>query len=98
MLEIPFYLCLGAVAGVFAGLFGVGGGIVFVPALLLGFEWLKMEESVLTHLAVGTSLACVIFTAISSVLAHHRKQSVIWKRSKTCLVFGPWSCSWGLDS
>ena len=87
MLEIPFYLCLGAVAGVFAGLFGVGGGIVFVPALLLGFEWLKMEESVLTHLAVGTSLACVIFTAISSVLAHHRKQSVIWQSVKDMSAF-----------
>ena len=79
MLEIIFYLLLGVIAGVLAGLFGVGGGIVFVPALLIGFEWLDVPESVLTHLAVGTSLACVVFTAISSVIAHHRKQGVIWK-------------------
>ena len=100
MLEIIFYLLLGVIAGLLAGLFGVGGGIVFVPALLIGFEWLDVPESVLTHLAVGTSLACVVFTAISSIIAHHRKQGVIWKSVKEMsgfLLLGAILGAWTAD-
>ena len=92
------YLPLGLIAGFLAGLFGVGGGIVFVPALLVGVEWLQMPESVLTHVAVGTSLACVVVTATSSTLAHHRRGSVIWSRVKEMTpfllggaIFGAWT-------
>ena len=92
------YLPLGAAAGILAGLFGVGGGIIFVPALLVGFEWLQMPESILTHVAVGTSLACVVVTATSSTLAHHRRGSVIWLRVKEMTpfllggaIFGAWT-------
>lgn len=92
------YLPIGVAAGILAGLFGVGGGIIFVPALLVGFEWLQMPESVLTHVAVGTSLACVVVTATSSTLAHHRKGSVIWLRVKEMTpfllggaIFGAWT-------
>jgi len=100
VLEIIFYLLLGVIAGLLAGLFGVGGGIVFVPALLIGFEWLDVPESVLTHLAVGTSLACVVFTAISSIIAHHRKQGVIWKSVKEMsgfLLLGAILGAWTAD-
>ena len=78
MTEILIYLPLGVVAGVLAGLFGIGGGIIFVPVLLLAFEFIGMHGELLAHLAIGTSLACVVFTGLSSTLAHQRKGAVMW--------------------
>lgn len=72
------YLLLGACAGVLAGLFGVGGGIVIVPVLMFSFTLQGFDPAVLTHLAVGTSLATIVFTSINAVLEHHRKGAVNW--------------------
>ncbi len=77
-MEFLLYLVLGAAAGVLAGLFGVGGGIIIVPVLVISFTAQGMDPQVLTHLAVGTSLATIVFTSINSVLAHHRKGAVQW--------------------
>jgi uncharacterized membrane protein YfcA len=68
---VPLLLLAGAVAGVLAGLLGVGGGIVIVPALYHIFSYLELDSSVRMHLAVGTSLATIIPTSIRSVRAHH---------------------------
>ncbi|MBU6951833.1 sulfite exporter TauE/SafE family protein [Hahella sp. HN01] len=73
------YLALGALAGVLAGLFGIGGGLIIVPALIFSFELQNVAPSVATHLAVGTSLATIIFTSINSIRAHHQKQGVNWR-------------------
>ncbi len=73
------YLALGAVAGLVAGLFGVGGGIVIVPALLISFHALGVPDAVIMQLAVGTSLATIFVTGISSVLSHHRAGNVDWR-------------------
>ncbi len=78
MTEIFLYLPLGVFAGILAGLFGIGGGIIFVPVLLLGFELIDMNRAVLAHLAIGTSLACVVFTGLSSTVAHHKRGAVMW--------------------
>lgn len=78
MTSLLLYLGLGAVAGLIAGLFGVGGGLVIVPALLWAFALQGYEPDALTHLAVGTSLATIIVTSISAVNAHHRKGAVRW--------------------
>ena len=74
------FLCrpFGLVVGILAGLFGIGGGIIFVPVLLLGFELIDMNRAVLAHLAIGTSLACVVFTGLSSTVAQHKRGSVMW--------------------
>ncbi|MFL0796197.1 MAG: sulfite exporter TauE/SafE family protein [Cellvibrionaceae bacterium] len=72
------YLSLGAVAGLTAGLFGIGGGVVIVPALLLTFPFLGVDEAVMTHLAIGTSLATILITSVSSIQAHHKKGAVRW--------------------
>jgi len=72
---VPLLLLAGAVAGVLAGLLGVGGGIVIVPALYHIFGYLGIDDSVRMHLAVGTSLATIIPTSIRSVLAHHERGS-----------------------
>ena len=60
-------------AGVLAGLLGVGGGIVLVPVLDFVFERFGVAQDVRMHLAVGTSLATIVPTAVSSALAHHRR-------------------------
>ena len=73
---IAALLATGAVAGVMAGLLGVGGGIVIVPVLFHLFSLLGVDEGVRMHLAVGTSLATIIPTSIMSARAHHRKGSL----------------------
>jgi uncharacterized membrane protein YfcA len=72
---VPMLLLAGAVAGVLAGLLGVGGGIVIVPALYHIFSYLGIDPEVRMHLAVGTSLATIIPTSIRSVRAHHERGS-----------------------
>ena len=66
----------GAVAGVLAGLLGVGGGIVIVPVLFWLFDWLGVPEAVAMHVAVATSLATIIPTSISSARSHHKKGAI----------------------
>ncbi len=72
------YLLLGAVAGTMAGLFGIGGGLVVVPALIYSFTLQGLEDSVLTHLAVGTSLGTIVLTSISSIRGHSKRGAVMW--------------------
>lgn len=72
------YLAVGAFAGLLAGLFGIGGGMVIVPVLVITFESLGFSNDVLTHMAVATSLASIVFTSISSVRTHHQKGAVDW--------------------
>ncbi len=72
---VPLLLAVGAFAGVLAGLLGVGGGIVVVPALYHIFGYLDVADAVRMHLAVGTSLATIIPTSIRSVRAHQSRGS-----------------------
>lgn len=69
-------LATGAVGGVLAGLLGIGGGIVIVPVLEAVLRVLDVDEAIRMHIAVGTSLATIIPTSISSSRAHHRRGSV----------------------
>jgi uncharacterized membrane protein YfcA len=77
-MEFLLYLVLGGFAGVLAGLFGVGGGIIIVPVLVFSFTAQGFDAEALTHLAVGTSLATIVFTSINSVRAHHSVGAVRW--------------------
>jgi len=72
---VPLLLLTGAFAGLLAGLLGVGGGIVIVPALYHIFSYLEIDPGVRMHLAVGTSLATIIPISIRSVRAHHARGS-----------------------
>ncbi len=69
-------LCTGAIAGVLAGLLGVGGGIVIVPVLFILFDYLDIPPQISMHIAVATSLATIIPTSISSARSHHKKGSI----------------------
>ncbi|MBF0109760.1 MAG: sulfite exporter TauE/SafE family protein [Magnetococcales bacterium] len=72
-------LLTGLIAGIIAGLFGVGGGIIIVPALLVLFANSQIASEVIMHLAVGTSLATIVITNISATLNHHRRGAVDWR-------------------
>ena len=72
------YLLVGAIAGVLAGLFGIGGGLVIVPVFVITFGVMGLSESILTHMALATSLTTIVFTSISSVKEHHAHGAVDW--------------------
>lgn len=78
---VPLVLILmavGAFAGVLAGLLGVGGGIVLVPAFFYLFNGMGYGSDDLMQVCLATSLATIIVTSARSVLAHHRKGAVVW--------------------
>lgn len=75
---ILFYLLLGSFAGIMAGLLGVGGGLIIVPALAWSFHFQGVAEGIIMHLAIGTSLATIVITSIASMRAHHRHQALLW--------------------
>ena len=69
----------GAVAGIIAGMLGVGGGIILVPALYYLFSTLGFDSANLMQICLATSLSTIVFTSMRSVLAHHRKGAVDWQ-------------------
>ncbi|MDH3332904.1 MAG: sulfite exporter TauE/SafE family protein [Gammaproteobacteria bacterium] len=80
-------LATGLVAGVLAGLFGIGGGIVIVPVLETALGFAGVDPAIRMHVAVGTSLATIIPTSISSARAHHQRQSVDVEIVKRWAIF-----------
>jgi uncharacterized protein len=73
-------ILLGMVSGLLAGLFGIGGGLVIVPVLVILFKAQGFPAEMVMLMAVATSLATIILTAIASVVAHHRLGSVVWSK------------------
>ncbi len=76
LLVFGLYLALGAFAGTLAGLFGIGGGLVIVPVLIFSFGMQGISSEIAAHLAVGTSLATIVFTSVSSIRSHYLKGAV----------------------
>lgn len=72
------YVAVGLGSGFIAGLFGVGGGLVIVPILLMLFNAQGFPEDQLMHLALGTAMATIVVTSISSMRAHHHHGGVRW--------------------
>ncbi len=73
------YLLLGCFAGLIGGMLGIGGGIVVVPALVLVFHALDFSDASIMHLALGTSLAAIVLTSFSAMIAHQRLRAVAWR-------------------
>lgn len=71
-------LALGAFTGFFAGLFGIGGGGIMVPVLTFLFMQQQFPSEHILHMALATSMAAIIPTAIASLRAHHQHQAVLW--------------------
>ena len=72
------YLGVGAVAGFFAGMFGIGGGAIIVPLLLMLFETQGLPKAHIVHFAVGTAMATILFTSVASVRAHAARGAIRW--------------------
>ncbi|TNJ35746.1 sulfite exporter TauE/SafE family protein [Arenimonas terrae] len=72
------YLGLGAVAGVMAGLLGIGGGLILVAALVWLLPAQGVPAGLAVHMALATALASIVLTGLSSARAHHRRGSVLW--------------------
>jgi uncharacterized membrane protein YfcA len=72
------YLAVGGVSGFFAGLLGIGGGIILVPALLWLLSANGYPAAYVFQAALATSMATILFTAISSLRAHHARGTVVW--------------------
>ena len=84
---IVLLITAGAVAGLTAGLFGNGGGFAVVPALVLLFTILDIESENLIFVAVGTSLACIIFSSARALISHNKKGAVDFSVLKE---WAPW--------
>ena len=72
------YLAIGLVTGFFAGLLGIGGGAVMVPMLVLVFTAQGLPAEHIMHIALGTAMATIMFTSVSSMRAHHAHGAVDW--------------------
>jgi len=77
-LDVLILLAMGAVAGVLAGLLGIGGGIIIVPVLALVFRAQGVNPEVLMHVAIGTSLANIVITSLASIRTHQKHHAVQW--------------------
>jgi len=85
------FLLLGALIGFMAGLLGIGGGGIMVPVLTTIFLQQGVPVEKVVHLALGTSMASIVITAISSLRAHNAKNGVIWhvvKRMSAGIILG----------
>lgn len=90
-------LVTGGIGGILAGLLGIGGGIVIVPALEAALAWLGVDEAIRMHVAVGTSLATIVPTSIASSRAHHHRRSVdlpLVRRWAVFVLLGAMAGTW----
>jgi uncharacterized membrane protein YfcA len=76
---IVLYIALGAFVGFMAGLLGVGGGGILVPLLTFIFSYQGMSAENVVHLALGTSLTCMIISSTASIRAHASRGAVVWR-------------------
>ena len=77
MFDFCVLFLVGTIAGLSAGLFGIGGGIVIMPSLIFYFSYMNLPEDVVFRLSFGTSLFTIIFTSISSFIKHFRQGNII---------------------
>ena len=90
------YLGLGLIVGFFAGLLGIGGGGIMVPLLTMIFMAQGFDAEQLVHMALGTSMAAIVITAMSSAYSHHQHGAVrwdVWKKMAVGLLLGTFSLS-----
>lgn len=94
---VAAYLALGAVVGFMAGLLGIGGGAIMVPVLTAMFAQQGMQSENVVHMALGTSMAAIVVTAVSSLRTHHQHQAVLWPvvwRITPAILVGTFAATW----
>ena len=72
------YVAIGAFVGIFAGMLGIGGGMLIIPPLALALEAQGVAHQHVLHLAVGTAMGTIVFTSLSSARAHAHRGAVRW--------------------
>ena len=72
------YMGLGLITGLLAGMLGIGGGVVIVPALIWLFQQHGLAPEIIPHLAIGTSLAAIVFTSLSAIWAQQKRRAIDW--------------------
>jgi uncharacterized membrane protein YfcA len=77
-MELLILLSMGALAGTLAGLLGIGGGVIIVPVLAMVFQHQGVDIDVLMHVSIGTSLATIVVTSLSSIRAHQKRGAIDW--------------------
>jgi uncharacterized membrane protein YfcA len=97
MLEWVVYPLLGVIVGIFAGLLGVGGGVVIVPILIFVFTAQGFTPHHMMQIALATSLGSIVFTSVASFVTHHRHGAVRWNIVKEItlgILVGTFSGTW----
>jgi uncharacterized protein len=97
MLLYILYPLAGALAGLLGGLLGIGGGVVVIPIMVFLFTTQGFPYEHIMHTALGTSLATIMLTSLSSLRAHHGCDAVRWdivKRIAPGIILGTLSGSW----
>lgn len=79
-------LILGAFAGFLAGLLGIGGGLIIVPALVYLLPQLGISNDVIMPMALATSLSTIVITSTSATLAHHKNRNIPWDITKPLML------------
>jgi uncharacterized membrane protein YfcA len=77
--DFLIFIAVGCAVGFLAGFFGVGGGILMVPVLVFSYERYGVSWSVLTHIAIGTSLFVIIFASFTSAYQHGKQKNIDWR-------------------
>jgi hypothetical protein len=80
-------IVLGAVVGFLAGLLGIGGGLVIVPALVYLLPMLGIDQSVIMPMALATSLATIVITSSTAAYSHHKNGNIPWDLAKILVAF-----------
>lgn len=79
-------LALGSIVGFLAGLLGIGGGLIVVPALVYLLPLMGVNVDIVMPMALGTSLAAIVITSASAASAHHRKKNIPWKLTRPLMI------------
>jgi len=82
-----FFILLGTVVGTLSGLFGIGGGVLMVPAIYLSLKSIGMEDYQALIVGTRTSLAIILFTSLSSTLGHNKRSPLRWDIIKELSLF-----------
>lgn len=83
---IAISLLAGVLAGLVAGMFGLGGGVVFVPVIMFILDFMKVPQQHYMHMVIGTSLSCVMITTMNSSYSHYRRSNIIWSDLKKLVI------------
>lgn len=97
MSDLWVLLPLGMVVGFIAGLFGIGGGALMVPALTAYFLWQGFDVTVVVHLALATSMSCIVINAMLSIWTHQQHQAILWHitaRMSPFIIMGSLLATW----